>query len=102
MAEDTKSLEMRLTRLENAIGKLAEGNKAVDISAEEMKAYLKVRGMIEVDFCGPNDCMPLRCVRCIPVRCIPVRCIPVRCINECVCGPCAGGGLTGGFSEIGG
>ena len=101
MADDIKSLEMRLTKIENALGKLAEANKAMDISAEEMKTYLKVRSALDVDFCGVNDCMPLRC-RCIP-RCIPSRCIPTRCINECICGPCnIGGGFSGGFGEIGG
>jgi hypothetical protein len=100
MADEAKSLEMRLTRLENAISKLAEANKAMDISADEMKTYLKVRSVMDVDYCGINDCMPLRCVRCIPVRCS--RCIPVRCINECICGPCAGGGFGGSFGEIGG
>ena len=102
MAEqsDPKSLEMRLTKLENAIGKLVESRKAADISAEEMKTYMKVRDAIgEPDFCGPNDCMrlciPRTCFRCF--RCI--RCIN-RCINECICGP--GGGIDlGGFSDIG-
>src|SRR5262245_24847147 len=105
MPDDIKSLEMRLTKIENALGKLAEANKAVDISAEEMKAYLKVRSALDADFCGVNDCMPLRCLptRCIPIRCIPIRCIPVRCINECICGPCnIGGGICGGFGELGG
>ena len=98
---DPKSLEMRLTRLENAIEQLAASRKVADISAEEMKAYLKVRDSIEPDFCGPNDCMTLciaRCFRCI--RCI--RCI-VTCIQECTCGPCyrGGGAIDTGFSELG-
>jgi len=99
--DDPKSHEMRLTRLENAIAQLAGSRKAADISAEEMKTYLKVRDSIEPDFCGPNDCMTLciaRCLRC--VRCI--RCIN-RCIFECSCGPCSPGGgvLDTGFSELG-
>jgi len=101
--KDLKSLEMRLTKLENAIGRLVESRKAADISAEEMKAYMKVRDSLEPDFCGPNDCMRLcyprgpifRCFRCIQI------CI-VRCINECNCGPGTGGGFSGGFSELGG
>jgi hypothetical protein len=100
--KDMKSLEMRLTKLENAIGQLAESRKAADISAEEMKTYMKVRDSLEPDFCGPNDCMrlcwpPIACFRCF--RCF--RCI-VRCINECSCGPGSGGGFSGGFSELGG
>lgn len=99
--KDLQSLEMRLTKLENAIGNLAESRKTADISAEEMKTYMKVRDSLgEPEFCGPNDCMrlcvPIACFRCL--RCL--RCI-TRCINECTCGPGTGGGLSGGFSEIG-
>ncbi|HEV2842380.1 MAG TPA: hypothetical protein VGW39_13730 [Chthoniobacterales bacterium] len=97
---DPRSLEMRLSKLEDAIGKLAETRKSADISAEEMKTYMKVRDSLDPEFCGPNDCMrlcipPVTCFRCL--RCI--RCI--RCINECNCGPGTGGGLSGGFSDIG-
>ena len=48
MAEehDEKSLELRITRLENAITKLAERCKPVEISADEIKAYLKVGGVL--------------------------------------------------------
>ncbi|SRR6266704_922128 len=101
--KDLKSLDMRLTKLEDAIGRLLESRKAADISAEEMKTYLKVRdSVVEPDFCGPNDCMRLcfprvtcwNCIRCF--RCI------TRCINECTCGPGTGGGFSGGFSELGG
>jgi hypothetical protein len=99
--DDPKSLEMRLTRLENAIAQLTASRKAADVSAEEMKTYLKVRDSIEPDFCGPNDCMTLciaRCLRCL--RCF--RCI-TRCIFECNCGPCGfgGGPIETGFSDIG-
>jgi hypothetical protein len=94
---------MRLTKLEDAITKLAQIRKTADISAEEMKTYLKIRAVLEPDFCGPNDCMRL----CIPVGCYRChRClICYRCINECICGPCgggAGGGIGGGFAELGG
>jgi hypothetical protein len=98
--KDLRSLEMRLTKLENAIGNLAESRKTADISAEEMKTYMKVRDSLDPEFCGPNDCMrlcvPIACFRCL--RCL--RCI-TRCINECTCGPGTGGGLSGGFSDIG-
>jgi hypothetical protein len=101
VADDTKKLEMRITELENSIKQLVEARQAVDVSASELQAYLKVKGALEPDFCGPNDCMVLclRCVRC--VRCI--RCITF-CINECTCGPCiSGGGVGGGgFGSMGG
>ena len=100
MADDTKKLEMRITELENTIKQLVEARRAVDLSAAELSAYIKVKQTLEPDFCGPNDCMTLcvRCVRC--VRCI--RCINV-CINECTCGPCiTGGGGGGGFGSLGG
>jgi hypothetical protein len=99
--KDLKSLEMRLTKLEDAIGRLVQSRKAADISAEEMKVYMKVRDSLDPDFCGPNDCMRL-CIpfRCWP-RCWPRLCIPQRCINECG-GGWPGGGFGGGFSELGG
>jgi hypothetical protein len=101
MADDTQKLEMRIKELENTIRQLVESRKAVDISASELQSYLKVRQMLEPDFCGPNDCMVLclRCIRCL--RC--VRCITF-CINECTCGPCnVGGGFGGGgFGSLGG
>jgi hypothetical protein len=98
--KDAKSLEMRLTRLENAIGKLAEGKKPVDVSAEEMKAYLKVRSLLDPQVCS----IPSPVFRCGPVVGL---CGPVRCNTECICGPCnctpwlSGGGGLGGFGELG-
>lgn len=102
MADETKKLEMKITELENTIKQLTESRKAVDLSASELQTYLKVRQLLEPEFCGPNDCMVLclKCIRCI--RCI--RCITV-CINECICGPClggGGGGGGGGFGSLGG
>ena len=102
MAEDTKRLELRITELENTIKQLVEARRAVDLSAAELQAYVKVKAALEPDFCGPNDCMvfcfrPSRCI----VRCL--RCITV-CINECTCGPCnvGGGGFGGGgFGGLG-
>jgi len=101
--EDTKKLEMRIVELENTIKQLVEARRAVDVSAAEMQTYVKVRNVLEPDFCGPNDCMVLciRCTRCLLcVRCI--RCI--RCINECICGPCGSGSgsIGGGFDSLGG
>jgi hypothetical protein len=54
--QDAKSLEVRITRLENAITKLAEGTKPADLSAEEIKAYLKVGSVLGRGglLCGPG------------------------------------------------
>jgi hypothetical protein len=92
--KDRKSLEMRLAKLEDAIAKLVQIRKTADISAEELKTYLKIRDALESKIC---TCVPLACYRC-------VRCYCYRCINECTCGPCGGGagGGFGGFSELGG
>ena len=103
MAEDkdAKSLEMRLTRLENAISKLAEGKTPVDVSAEEMKAYHKVRSALIVDYCISE------CARCSYPRCYTcsacVTCV-VACVNECGGGPCILGrsGGSGSFHDLGG
>jgi hypothetical protein len=102
MADDTQRLELRIKELENTIKDLVESRKAADVSAAELQTYVKVKQLLEPEFCGPNDCMTfcLRCVRC--VRC--TRCITV-CINECSCGPCntGGGGFGGGgFGSLGG
>jgi hypothetical protein len=101
-SKDSKSLEMRLTRLENAIAKLSEARKPVDVSAEEMKAYHKVRSSLVVDYCISE------CARCAGPRCYcggpcVVSCISV-CINECGGGPCILGrsGGSGGFQDLGG
>ena len=89
--EDFEELKGRIVELES---KLAEAQKgaarkpAVDITPEEMQAYVKVRDVMAADWgdsCGINECY-----RCIVVRCYQpciVRCI-YTCINECTCGPC--------------
>jgi hypothetical protein len=96
--KDRKSLEMRLTKLEDAIAKLVQIRKTADISAEELKTYLKVRDVVEdkMCFCVPRPAY-YSCYRC-------VRCYCYSCINECNCGPCGRGasGGFGGFSELGG
>jgi hypothetical protein len=105
MAEgkDTKSLEMRITRLENAIGKLTAGKKPADISADELKTYHKVRDSLIVDYCI-SECE--RCVGGWPcVSCsTPCHICRQACINECSCGPCimSKGGGSGGFKNLGG
>lgn len=100
MDDRTKELEARIVELERKLETLT-GRQPVDISAEEMRAYQKVRDAIAADFggfCGINDCF-----RCFPLRCGGpggvLRCH--RCITECTCGPC-GGGLGGGGGGFGG
>ena len=104
MDENVKRLEARIAELES---KLAAGGgrpQAAEITADEMKAFQKVRDIVAADWgdmCGINDCF--RCLKPCYTPCI-VRCI-YRCINECV-GPClpggGGGGFTGGGGQFGG
>lgn len=108
MAEksDVKKLEMRISQLEELVAGSMK-REAVDISAEEMRAYQKVRDVIAADygeFCGINDCF--RCIiRCLRCQVCSVCQICQRCDFECVCGPCNVGGLGGRldrFSGLGG
>lgn len=105
--DDVKKLEMRIARLETLVEKAVATRAPAEISADEVKAYIKVRDVLAVDwgeFCGINDCFRciVRCLRCITVCELCLR----RCDVECVCGPCniARGGLRGRlsrFSELG-
>ena len=103
-----ESLEMRIVELENELKTLRASREPVDISAEELKAYQKVRGVMrqDVDFCGINDCKPCTLVHC-DVAPVQVR-WPEPCIYECSCGPCSyynparvrvGGGRFGGLGQ---
>lgn len=102
--EDIKKLELRISRLESVLEKVVPTRQAVDISAEEMKTYQKVRDVVAADwgdFCGINDCFRciVRCFRCF--SCYVCR----RCDVECICGPCnpgLGAGLVGGLSRFSG
>ena len=100
---DIKQLELRIKELEDQLKQLRATHEAVNISAEEVKAYRKVRDVLALDpdtECGINECS--RCIinRCIN-RCIVNRCI-VRCIFECTCGPCNLGDFTiGGGGRFG-
>ena len=107
MDDNVKRLEARIADLES---KLASAGRpqATEITADEMKAYRKVRDVIAADwgeFCGINDCFRCiiqRCYRCYTPVPIP---IPRVCDVECSCGPCNVGGLSGGlgrFSGLGG
>lgn len=108
MADDsTKELAVRIGRLEKLVGSIAERGEPIDISADDIKAYRKVRDVVAADwgeFCGINDCFRciIRCLRCT-VRCYTC----LRCDVECNCGPCnwGYGSVAGGldrFSRLGG
>ena len=100
--EKLQQLEGRIKELEQSFGR--PQREPVDISAEEMSVYLKVRDVIAADygdFCGINDCF-----RCI-TNCRSQICRVCRrfCDVECICGPCNVGGFGGGvrdFTQFGG
>lgn len=112
MDDTVKKLEARIVELEQRLGQMPRRPQPETISADEMKAYQKVRAQISADW--GDECGPAECLRCFPAsyRCFPAsfRCIPAsfRCINEC--GPIYHGGgglgglggLGGGFSNFGG
>ena len=82
---DIERLEARVVELENALKAITAFKQPVDVSAAEIKAYLKI---IDIFACIPSKA-----------------CIPLRCIYECVCGPCnigdfGRGGLTR-FTDLG-
>lgn len=107
MSDDqVKKLELRVQQLEQLLASAPQRTQAASLTADELKAYQKVRDVIAADwgeFCGINDCFRCIILRCGTSRCV-VRCV-VRCINECVCGPCIQGDLgtfEGGLSRFGG
>jgi len=101
---DTTRLEARIVELENALKALAALRQPVDLSADEIKAYLKVRDAIA---CDPN-CGNWPCAANwgnAPDRCGNTRCSAFyRCgfpCNRCGCDiGYFGGGLTR-FGELG-
>ena len=58
MAEQTnaKKLEARIVQLENALKALTALRKPVDLTADEIKTYLKVRDAIAGDVLGIANC----------------------------------------------
>ncbi len=98
--DSVKRLEARIVELEGKLQTVTSRPSASDVSADEIKAYVKVRDMISADFgdfCGVNDCFRLRCSVGGGSTGTNFRCI-VRCINECVCGPCITACITACFS----
>jgi hypothetical protein len=107
-SDDLKKLEMRIDKLESMLSSSARAREAADLTADEIKAYQKVRDVVAADygeFCGINDCfrcIVFRCLRCYEPVPIP---IPRPCDVECSCGPCNVGRFGGGagrFSGLGG
>lgn len=98
-------LELEIAELRKELGSRRE---VAAISAEEIKAYLKVRDVIAVDygeFCGINDCF--RCISICRVCQVCAVCQVCRvcrvCDVECSCGPCnVGGRVESGVSRFGG
>lgn len=106
MADDVKSLEMRVRELENQLKQYQAAAAPQALSREEVAAYQKVSAVLAADDwgCGINECRPIQICRICTV-CRVCRICRI-CINECVCGPCNicsyGGGAGGGFSGFGG
>jgi hypothetical protein len=95
--KDLNPLEMRLTKLDDAIGLLVESRKTTDFGADEMRTFTTL---------DPDDERP--CAVCVVCRVCMVcfgcntcaRC--ARCANEFTCGLDVGGGFSDGFSQLGG
>jgi hypothetical protein len=95
-----KKLEGRIEELENQLRGRAQ-REPVDLSADEVQAYMKVRDVIAADwgdFCGINDCF--RCSICRACTICRVCQICRLCDVECICGPCLRGGTVGGVSDF--
>jgi hypothetical protein len=111
MAEDKmKNLEIRIQELENELkGLRASRRELQDISADELRAYFKVKDTLVADwgeFCGINDCMVCRICSVQPCRvCVAICQVCQVCDVECTCGPCNVGGLmerqVGRFRKLG-
>jgi hypothetical protein len=107
VAEDRlNQLEGRLERIEKALGSRMQ-REPVDLSADELQAYIKVRDVIAADwgdFCGINDCF--RCTLCRSCSVCLVCQVCRLCDVECICGPCGIRGAAGGgirdFRQFGG
>jgi hypothetical protein len=104
MADDKlNELEGRLERIERALGARMrrEPSEPVDLTAEELNAYRKVRDVMAADwgeFCGINDCF--HCILCKVCSVCHV-CVVCRvCDVECTCGPCIIAGPRGGIGDF--
>lgn len=107
-ANALKEIALRLERLEKSLDTVPRRAPMPDVSAEELKAYTKVRAALAFEWgsCGINETSP--CVVACRVPTPLCRPVPVcrACDFECTCGPCAqcfsGGGAVGGSGRFGG
>ena len=63
MAEDIKALSARLDALEKLLSQAAQPTPVSDLTAEEIRAFRKVRDIVAFDpdtVCGINECF--KCV----------------------------------------
>ena len=105
--DDLKKIDLRISKLESMLEKALASRQPTDLSADEIKAYYKVRDVVAADygeFCGINDCFRCNIIRC--VRCYTPPRLCTFCDVECSCGPCSSpGGRFGGnirrFSDMG-
>ena len=97
----TTRLEARIIELENALKALAPLKEPVDLTAEDIKAYLKVRDALACDkHCGPDyPCSCWRCASDIFSRCTPTACAVCACPPRCGPGYFGGGGAR--FTDLG-
>ena len=106
MADDVKSLEMRIAAIEDKLSKM-------HVTEEEMKAYEKVSSLMGAGgggvpaASGGQALSPQICVaRNRLVYCWLCIRRPIITVCECQCGPCSesggGGGFGGGFGGFGG
>jgi hypothetical protein len=90
--DEVKRLEARVVELENALKVLMAVKEPVDLSADEIKAYLKVRNALSCDI-----------LRCSCRGCVAIlRC---SCHRPCVSYACDigyfEGGALGRFTDLG-
>jgi hypothetical protein len=111
MPEEEKSLEMRVSELEDKL-------ERVTVSEEDLEAAQRVLGAAPgaapagpciIHQCIIHQCIISQCIihQCIISQCIIRNCIIQQCF-ECSCGPCnlpgGGGGISragGGFGSLG-
>lgn len=97
---DITRLEARIVELENALKAVTALTQPVDLSADEIRAYLKVRDAISCEVfrcaCGHCSCLHLRCAP--PCSC-HIPCWLWRC-ERCDIGYSGTGGL-GRFTDLG-
>jgi hypothetical protein len=102
---DIKRLEARIVELENTLKALLVTKEPVDLSANDIKSYLKVRDALACDI---FKCSPTK--RCSPgfygqievfskCSCIPTVCWVSRACAACFSGDVGGGGER--FTDLG-